>query len=81
MSTQEIVSMELEKVIREIVSQKLESFIFTCIEDCQDEMLYDIEVVREFKLGILPPHYYRVKDELNEIIVNFLKDTIELDEF
>ena len=56
MSTQEIISIELEKEIRKIVSQKLESFIFTCIEDCQDTMLEDIEVVREFELGILPPH-------------------------
>lgn len=81
MSTQEIISIELEKEIRKIVSQKLESFIFTCIEDCQDTMLEDIEVVREFELGILPPHYYKVKEDLNEIIVNFLKDTIELDDF
>jgi hypothetical protein len=75
MSTKEIVSMELEKEIRKVVSDKVESFIFTCIEDCQDTLLEDVELVRGFEHGILPPRYIEVRKELEEIIVNYLKDT------
>jgi hypothetical protein len=75
MSTQEIVSMELENEIKKIVSDKLENFIFVCVEDCQDTLLEDVELVRGFEHGILPPRYIELRKELEEIIVKYIKDT------
>jgi hypothetical protein len=76
MSTQEIIESELEKEIRKVVSDKLETFIFVCVEDCQDTLLLDVEMIRGFEHGILPPRYIELRKELEEMIVKYLKDTI-----
>ena len=75
MSTQEIIESELEKEIRKVVSDKLETFIFVCVEDCQDTLLEDVEMIRGFEHGILPPRYIELRKELEEMIVKYLKDT------
>jgi hypothetical protein len=67
--------MELENEIKKIVSDKLENFIFVCVEDCQDTLLEDVELVRGFEHGILPPRYIELRKELEEIIVKYIKDT------
>jgi hypothetical protein len=81
MSTQEIVSMEVQKEINKVVSDKLENFIFVCVEDCQDTLIEDCEMVRGFEHGILPPRYKELKEELETIIQKYLMETIIVDEF
>jgi hypothetical protein len=81
MSTKEIVSMEIQKEINKVVSDKLETFIFTCIEDCQDTLIEDCEMVNGFEQGILPPRYKELKEELETIIQKYLVETIIVDEF
>jgi hypothetical protein len=81
MSTKEIVSMEVQKEINKVVSDKLETFIFTCIEDCQDTLIEDCEMVNGFEQGILPPRYKELKEELETIIQKYLVETIIVDEF
>lgn len=80
MSTKEIVSTELQEVVKSIVSDKLESFLMTCLDDCQDTITEDIELVLGFEHGILPPRFVELQREMETIMEKYLIDNVLIDE-
>lgn len=80
MSTKEIVSVELENEVEKIVSDKVDTFLMTCLEDCQDEMTEDIELVLGFEYGILPPRYVEIRKELETMFKEYLIQNVLIDE-
>ena len=68
------------KQMEEIVSQKVESFIDTLIEDTQDVIQEDVEGVLEFNHGILPPRFKELKEELKGILNEYYKENLVIDQ-
>jgi hypothetical protein len=80
MSTKEIVSTDLRKEIEKIVSDKVDTFLMTCLDDCQDELTEEFELVLDFELGILPPRYVEIRKELETMFQEYLIQNVLIDE-
>lgn len=80
MSTKEIISTDLRKEISKIVSDKVDTFLMTCLDDCQDEMTEGFELVLDFEQGILPPRYVEIRKELESMFTEYLIQNVMIDE-
>lgn len=80
MSTKEIVSVELKEEIKKIVSDKVDTFLMTCLDDCQDELTEGFELVLDFEQGILPPRYVEIRKELETMFTEYLIQNVLIDE-
>jgi hypothetical protein len=80
MSTKEIVSTDLRKEIEKIVSDKVDTFLMTCLDDCQDELMEEFELVLDFEQGILPPRYVEIRKELETMFQEYLIQNVLIDE-
>ena len=80
MSTKEIISTDLRKEIEKIVSDKVDTFLMTCLDDCQDEMTEGFELVLDFEQGILPPRYVEIRKELESMFTEYLIQNVMIDE-
>ena len=80
MSTKEIVSTDLRKEIEKIVSDKVDTFLMTCLDDCQDELTEEFELVLDFEHGILPPRYVEIRKELETMFQEYLIQNVLIDE-
>jgi hypothetical protein len=80
MSTKEIVSTDLRKEIEKIVSDKVDTFLMTCLDDCQDELTEEFELVLDFEQGILPPRYVEIRKELETMFQEYLIQNVLIDE-
>ena len=57
-----------------IVEKKVDDFVDTMIEDIQDIIKVEMEEeVVTFQHGILPPRYRELKDELKELIKDYIQ--------
>lgn len=66
-------------ITHKIVSEKVDIFTDTMIEDIQDIIKVELNDECNFKQGILPPRYKELKEELKTIINNYLMDNISYD--
>jgi hypothetical protein len=80
MSTKEIISTDLRKEIEKIVSDKVDTFLMTCLDDCQDELTEEFELVLDFEQGILPPRYVEIRKELETMFQEYLIQNVLIDE-
>jgi hypothetical protein len=80
MSTKEIISTDLRKEIEKIVSDKVDTFLMTCLDDCQDELTEEFELVLDFEQGILPPRYVEIRKELEIMFQEYLIQNVLIDE-
>jgi hypothetical protein len=80
MSTKEIVSTDLRKEIEKIVSDKVDTFLMTCLDDCQDVLTEEFELVLDFEQGILPPRYVEIRKELETMFQEYLIQNVLIDE-
>jgi len=57
-----------------IVEKKVDDFVDTMIEDIQDIIKVEMEQeVVTFQHGILPPRYKELKDELKDLIKDYIQ--------
>ena len=80
MSTKEIISTDLRKEIEKIVSDKVDTFLMTCLDDSQDELMEQFELVLDFEQGILPPRYVEIRKELETMFTEYLIQNVMIDE-
>jgi len=60
--------------VSRIVEKKVDDFIDTMIEDIQDIIKVEMEEeVVTFEHGILPPRYKELKDELKDLIKDYIQ--------
>ena len=64
--------------IVQLTDTKVDQFTDSMIEDIQDIIKVEYPYVEDFEHGVLPPRYKELKEEMKEIIHNYIYENVRV---